>query len=106
MQATVLQFPQRNKGRVRKSQSLCSMGESALTFAAKYEAQLKPANVEVLNDHRDDRHDRGDLALMLAASIFVTLPPEQKSNLAEQFKMIGRHHHDGRARELLRILDI
>lgn len=94
----ILQFPQRNKGRVRKSQSLETMGECALN-----RVQTRPANIEVLADHRECDADHGHLALMLAATIFATLPAQRKNRLANTLRGIAIG--DQRARQLLRILN-
>lgn len=101
MQTNILQFPQRNKGRVRKSESYGAMGETALRQFARAD---RPANVEALADHRDDDHDHGHLGLMLAATIFAVLEPTQKANLASQLRNIAVT--DSRARATCRLLNI
>jgi hypothetical protein len=45
--ATILQMPQRNKGRVRKTQSFATMGECALNHL-----DAEETNVERLSIHR------------------------------------------------------
>lgn len=99
MTATILQFPKRNKGRVRKTESIRTMGECALRRTSR-----RPENVEVLADHRENEHDHGHLALMLASSMFATLPKTRKAKMANALRGIALH--DQRARAIVGILGI
>lgn len=101
---TILQFPVRNKGRVRKSQGPQSMGEHALEFVQLFADASQTGNVARLVEVRADQdpHDQGHLALMLAASLYALMTPEQKTSLISSFKYLATR--DPRAVELLRIL--
>lgn len=97
MKATLLQFPQRNKGRVRKSGSLQAMGEYSLRACER-----EPANVERLDDRREVDTDQGQLALLLAATVFSALPKTKKATLRRTLDEISQL--DPRAREILHII--
>lgn len=91
--SNVLPFPPRNKGRVRKTRSVFSMGRIAFTqFDEGYSI---PANVV---DMRcavpepivpDDR-----LTLRLALAVFAVLSEDQKGRIIDSARMYGRHKDD------------
>lgn len=107
MSATILQFPPRNKGRIRKSRSPWAMGRCSFSLVEN-DGQAVPPNVADIRAGRDARQvDDGRLALRLALSIFATLTAEQKKQIRSVTRSIARHE-DGQtgdeARALYRLL--
>lgn len=98
---TILQFPARNKGRVRKSQGFMAMGECAMKMA---ELPAIPDNVERLVEARADAADysTGDLGLFIATAVYAVLDERQKASLTGQLKSMATS--DPRAVAVLRIL--
>jgi hypothetical protein len=94
--ATILQMPQRNKGRVRKSESFATMGECALNHL-----QADESNVERLSAHRADRVSNAEVSLLLSAVLFAGLSRTKQDSLTRQLKYLAPK--DPRAAAALRI---
>ena len=67
---TIIQFPRRNKGRVRKSNSVTAEGMGAIS-------QFGTApNVEVFNAHRVAQIDRSDFIAYMMEKVLNAMPSE------------------------------
>ncbi len=102
--ATIIQMPRRNKGRVRKSQSINSGGSMAL---ADLDGPI-PTNVVSLAKRRGfggfepPVHQQ---ALLLSLAIFAVLPSENKNDLLRQIRILDYCAGDRRASAIRAIID-
>lgn len=74
MTATILQFPQRNKGRVRKS-----TGARAEGMFAMHMHNATADNIEIFNTHREI--DGFDYLAYTLSTIIGALPPEARQQI-------------------------
>jgi hypothetical protein len=94
--ATILQMPQRNKGRVRKTESFATMGECAINHLDADET-----NVERLSVHRAEGIEDAEVSLLLSAVLWAGLSKTKKAYLTRQLKLMAPR--DPRAIAALRI---
>lgn len=88
----VLPFPERNKGRIRKSRSVEAMGRCSIGLLER-DGESIPSNVADLRSaRRDEPHvDDGRLALRLALAVFATLGAAQKKDIRNATRAYARH---------------
>lgn len=92
--AEVFAFPERNKGRKRKSNSPEAMGRCSISLLER-DGESIPANVaDVRNARPKPVVDDGRLALRLALAVFATLNAGQKKKIRDATHMYARHKDD------------
>jgi len=100
---SVLPFPQRNKGRIRKSRSPEAMGQCSLSLLER-DGESIPANIADFRSARKEVPvDDGRLALVLALAVFSALNADQKKSVQNPVRMYARHD-DGRRGDECRAL--
>jgi len=90
MSATLLQFPQRDKGRIRKRSGLQSTGRLVLG-AMQHHGEEIPANVVCIDQPNGPEHgmvERSDQVL-LAICVYAVLSDEQKDSILRQLKFLA-----------------
>lgn len=89
---TVLAFPKRDKGRVRKRRSVETMGRVILSVLQR-EGEEIPANVVCID--QPDGPDQGTVdrteAVMLALSVFAVLSKSQKKSVRDGIAHFARN---------------
>jgi hypothetical protein len=89
--ANIIEFPARNKGRIRKSRSPEAMGRCSISLLER-DGESIPPNVADLRTARiETLVDDGRLALRLALAIFATLIPNDKKNIRDAVRLVARH---------------
>ena len=95
----IINFPGRNKGRVRKSRSPEAMGRCSLSLLER-DGESIPANVTDFRFAREEAPvDDGRLALLLALALFSILSPGQKKRIRNPVRMVARHEDGQRGDE-------
>ena len=74
---TILQFPTRNKGRVRKSTGWAAEGLLAIHQTGK----PRPDNCEIFNAHREQEIDRSDFLAYLLETMLNKMPSDFKQGV-------------------------
>jgi hypothetical protein len=91
----ILQFPQRNKGRIRKSRSPEAMGRCSIGMLER-DGDPIPTNVaDIRRARHEPESDDGRLALRLSLAIFAMLSADQKKCIRDGVRSVARHS-DGR----------
>lgn len=86
----VIQFPNRNRGRVRKSRSLLAMGRCSVTLMER-EGHVIPSNVaDIQLKRREPDIDDGRLALRLALAVYAKLGAGEKMEIQDAARMYAR----------------
>lgn len=101
--SNVLAFPERNKGRIRRSQSIEAAGEISLRMLAR-DGEAQPPNVKRLDWHGndDDSLPERTPALLLALCIFYGLSAKRREDVREKLRSYA-FDYDRSAAQLLRL---
>lgn len=83
--SNILQFPQRNKGRVRKSESFATMGECAINHLGADET-----NVERLSVHRAESVSDTEVSQLLSAVLSAVCPRRRRQPCANSLSTLRR----------------
>lgn len=90
----VLQFPPRDKGRIRKRRSPAAMGRCSVGML-KRDGEPIPAKVADIRSARiAPVIDDGRLALRLSLAIFAMLDPSQKKAIRNVLMAFANHRDD------------
>lgn len=90
----ILQFPHRNKGRVRKSGSMQAAGRLSLSIMER-DGEDVPANVtDIRATVLEAEVDYGRCALRLAAYVFRQLPEKKQQRLRDALLWTSREGDD------------
>lgn len=100
--SNVLAFPKRDKGRVRRRNSVYSMGRTAIAYLEGQGGEVAPS-VTLLNPPKRER-DVAREAMTLALLIYSHLPAEQKANVLISLRLASKFGDDPSARELYEYL--
>lgn len=88
----IVQFPPRNKGRVRKSTSANAEGMLAI-----HQFEAGGQNVEIFNERREEAFDRTDFMAYFLQTIFNSLPADTRQAVrlrASCDAALGKTDHD------------
>jgi len=99
----VLPFPQRNKGRIRKTQSIEAGGELMLNNMARL-GEDEPVNIERIRPLPEPSPIERSPALLLAITIWATVPADRQDEVRGQIRYIASAEHCPHALALLRLL--
>ena len=86
--SNVLTFPLRNKGRVRKAQSMNACGEMVLNSMA-VRGEGEPDNVVRLHPLPEPAAVERSAALLLAVSVWATVPQDRREDVRRQIRFIA-----------------
>ena len=101
---TLIQFPDRARGRKRQRKSIGAMGDCSLMLIRK---EQFPTNVNRFAYAKpvDPRSDDAELSILLATAIFAVLPADAKEDLLDQLRVMDLGRKDRRAAQVLAIID-
>jgi hypothetical protein len=89
--SAVVLFPPRNKGRIRKSNSLEAMGRCSISLLER-DSENIPANVTDMRHARPEPDvNAGRIALRLALALFATLDAKRKKDIRDAVRLYARH---------------
>jgi hypothetical protein len=100
----VLPFPQRNKGRIRKTRSIEAGGELILTCLAQA-GEITPPNVERIIPLPAPTPLERSPELLLAITLWGTVPKEKQAAAISQLRHIGSGARCPHALALVALLD-
>jgi len=100
----VLPFPQRNKGRIRRSHSLDAAGELILNHMAQH-GEAQPVNVARLTPLPEPTPIVQTPELLLAVSIWASVPKAKKADILSQLRFVGFTTRCPHALALVAMLD-
>jgi len=95
---TLLQFPERDRGRKRRRKSLSAMGDCSLFWN---NAPVPPNVARLAAARNKAGFDDAELSLLLSLGIFAVLTPEQQKSLRGQLRELDLGHGDQRAAVIL-----
>ena len=99
MNAEILSFPPRDKGRIRKRRSPEAMGRCSISLLERG-GEGVPENVADIRCRRADPRVGADrVALTLATAIFATLSADQKEQIRSAVRAYARHDDGERGDE-------
>lgn len=99
----VLPFPQRNKGRIRKTQSIEASGEFILNHMAQL-GEPKPVNIERIRPLPEPSPIERSPELLLAITIWASVPADRQADLRRQIRYIASAERCPHALALTRLL--
>lgn len=99
----VLPFPQRNKGRIRKTQSIEAAGELILNHMARL-GEAEPVNIARIRSMPEPTPIERSPAMLLAITIWASIPADKQADLRAQIRYIASAEHCPHALALSRLL--
>lgn len=92
MSAIVLAFPPRNKGRIRKTQGLETMGRLVLSVLQR-DGEAVPANVVCIDEPEgpDTSMVEKSEPVLLALCVYAELAKAQKKSIIDQLGFLARN---------------
>lgn len=99
----VLTFPERNKGRVRKTRSMEAGGELILNIMAR-QGESEPDNVSRIRPMPEPAVVERSPALLLAVAVWASVPADRQDDVRRQIRYVASAQHCPHALALLPLL--
>lgn len=104
--SSILPFPPRNTGRVRRSRSLDSMGHCRLSMMERHGESIPDNVVDLRSARPAPLIDDGRLALLLSLTLFAGVSAKRKKSIRNVVSGFARHDDGGRGDECRALLPL